>query len=143
MLKSLFLLATLAVCPLCNADEPDANPGPTICIPKDRKPVVESPVFAPAEHFIGPNLPCFTKQMTDNEFKWWVIEQNEIATNACRVNAQPATGTAVYERTVFGWSSGLRGGFNNLHTREFQAVAPGATPYGGGPLWIHNPYVRH
>lgn len=126
------------------------GPGGCIMLPPqnaEKAPVVQ----APAEHFIGPNLPCFTKQLSDNDFKWWVIEQNEIAAQACRLNAQPAGGTAVHEQTVWGWSSGMYSGqvngvgpgFNNLKVRSVQTIAPGPTPYGGGPLWIHNPYVRH
>lgn len=98
---------------------------------------------APSVDFIGPNLPCFTKGMSDNDFKWWVIRQNEIAAQVAQQQAGIAAGTVVSTRSTWGWSSGILQGFNNLQTRDVQTLAPGATPYGGGPLWIHNPYVRH
>jgi hypothetical protein len=123
----------------------EAEFNPRICTPK-RPPTTspEAALYAPSREFIGPNLPCFTKRLSDNDYKWWVMEQNEIAYEQARLDRDnSARGTVVHQSQVYGPSAGVRyGGFNNYSTREFSTIAPGSTPYGGGGVWIHNPFVR-
>jgi hypothetical protein len=131
MIRTLFALALLALTVPVVAQELPEQP--------------DAALYAPSRQFIGPNLPCFTKRLSDNDFKWWVIEQNEIAyEEAARNRDSQPLGTAVRQSQVYGPSAGTRyGGFNNYSTREYSTIAPGSTPYGGGPVWIHNPFVRH
>jgi hypothetical protein len=44
---------------------------------------------------------------------------------------------------MLGQSSGILRGWNNFRSRDVQTIAPGAAEFGGGPVWIHNPFVRH
>jgi hypothetical protein len=133
MIRTLLALSLLAVC----------------CVPAVAQEVVPArcppPCIrefpAPHEDFCGPELPCFTKQMTPNEYKWFVIEQNKIAYDVAAVSRRDSAGTMVHESSVYGYSAGTRyGGFNNYSTRDYSRIAPGAAGYGGGPVWIHNPY---
>lgn len=136
MLHSLLLVAALLA----------VGDGPRISTPsKSAQPAAVEAFADPGERFIGPNLPCFTKQLSDNDYKWWVMAQNEIAYEAAGFRATQAArspGILVTEETTVGQSSGRFRGYNNLRIREVQTIAPGAAPFGGGPVWIHNPFVR-
>lgn len=145
MLHSLLLVAALLVV----GDGPrictPTKPGPTICVDQNRKPEVAEPFSSPSPEFCGPNLPSFTKQLSNSDYKRWVMEQNEIAYDVAAQSAAVARtgpGSLVTETTVVGQSSGRFRGYNNLRTREVQTIAPGAAQFGGGPVWIHNPFVR-
>jgi hypothetical protein len=93
-------------------------------------------------------------------FAVWAMKQNALAyENAARlrdeVNGDKPSGTVVSHTQVYGWSAGGGGfnnqgfnnnqgssnqGFNNFSVREFNTFAPGCTPFGGGPVWIINPF---
>lgn len=102
--------------------------------------VAPEPYSPPDEKFVGPNLPSFTKVLSDTDYMYWVMEQNEIAYDVAAQRANPDP--LMVETTVVGQSSGRFRGYNNLRTRQFQTIAPGAAQFGGGPVWIHNPFVR-
>lgn len=76
----------------------------------------------------------------------WAIKQNELAYAKAaqlrdEVNGGTVGGTTISHSETYGWTGGLRrGGWNNVTTRQFNTVAPGATPFGGGPVWIINPF---
>lgn len=127
-------LATLALIVLCSPVVAQTPPGfPQRPTPYQRQGEVDC--FRPAVVFVS----------DADAYKAWAIEQNEIAyENAARLRDEVnggIGGTVIRETTVYGPSAGVRrGGFNNYRTGESTTIAPGATRFGGGPVWIINPF---